>query len=118
MKEYFYNAKMWCEFKYLHMQKACNLLASEEMMHLACIVVIRIIIKAIIKPIKPPAKRAFKYLKTKVLNIFKQKRPMPKSPQPFVLKVDTKVDIEKCILQARLYIEPLEEHKRKVLVDE
>ena len=37
-------------------------------------------------------------------------------------KVDTKVDIEKWILQAKLYIEPLEEYKRKdmlmMLVDE
>ena len=57
-----------------------------------------------------------------VLNIFKKKRPMPKVPQLFVLKVDTKVDIEKWILQAKLYIEPLGEHKRKdmpkMLVDE
>ena len=92
------------------------------MKHLACKVVIIIIIKAIINLIKHPVKRAFRYLKTKVLNIFKKKGPMPKVPQPCVLKVDTKVDIEKWILQARLYIEPLEEHKRKdmlmMLVDE
>ena len=102
MKEYFYNTKMWCESKYPHMQKACNLLASEEMKHLACIVVIIILIKAVINLIKPPIKKAYKYVKTKVLSIFKKKRPMPKVPQPCVLKVDTKVDIEKWILQARL----------------
>ena len=57
-----------------------------------------------------------------MLNIFKKKQPIPKVAQPCVLKVDTKVDIEKWILQARLYIEPFEENKRKdilmMLVDE
>ena len=47
---------------------------------------------------------------------------MPKVPQPCVLKVDTKVDIEKWLNQARMYIEPLEENHRKdmlmMLVDE
>ena len=47
---------------------------------------------------------------------------MPKVPQPCVLNIDTKVDIEKWILQERLYIDALEEHKRKdmlmMLVDE
>ena len=75
--------------------------------------------------IRPPIKKAFKYIKKIVLNIFAKKRPMPKVPQPCVIKVDTinfDVDIEKWILQARLYIELLEEHKRKdmlmMLVDE
>ena len=122
MKEYFYNNKMWCESKYPEMQKACKLLASEEMKHLACIVVIFMIIKAIFNLIRPPMKRAYNYIKKKVINTFKRKQPMPKVPQPCVLKVDTKVDIEKWIFQAKLYIEPLEEHKRKdmlmMLVDE
>ena len=104
---------MWCESKYPQMQKACRLLTSEEMKHLACNTVIFIIIKATVKLIRPPARRAFKYIKKKVLRLFRKKRPMPKVPQPCVLKVDTKVDIEKWIFQARLYIEPLEEHKRK-----
>ena len=47
---------------------------------------------------------------------------MPKVPQPCVLKVDTKADIDKWINQARIYIEPLDEHRRKdilmMLVDE
>ena len=122
MKEYFYDSKMWCESKYPHMQKACKLLASEEMKHLAYITVIVILIRAVINLVRPPIKKAFKYIKKMVLNIFKKKRPMPKVPQPCVLKVNTKVDIEKWILQARLYIEPLEEHRRKdmlmMLVDE
>ena len=104
------------------MQKACKLLASEEMKHLACVVVIVILIKSIIKLIRPPIKKAFKYIKKTITTIFAKKRPMPKVPQPCVLKIDTKVDIEKWILQARLYIEPLEENKRKdmlmMLVDE
>ena len=48
-----------------------------------------------------------------MINTLKRKQPMPKELQPCVLKIDTKVNIEKWILQARLYIEPLEEHKRK-----
>ena len=91
------------------MQKACKLLTSEEMKNLACITVIIIKIRAIINLIKLPVNRAFKYIKRIVLNIFKKRRPMPKVPEPFVLKVDTHVDLEKWILQARLYIEP---HKR------
>ena len=113
---------MWCESKYPEMQKACKLLASEEMKHLECIAVIFMIMKAIFNLVRSPVKRAFNYIKKKVINTFKRKQPKPKVPQPCVLKVDTKVDIEKWILQARLYIEPLEEHKRKdmlmMLVDE
>ena len=59
MKEYFYDIKMWCESKYPEMQKACKLLASEEMKHLACITVIFIKVKAIFRLIRPPVKRAF-----------------------------------------------------------
>ena len=122
MKEYFYNSKMWCESKYPEMHKTCKLLASEEMKHLACITVIIIIIRAIINLMKPPIKRAYKYIKEMVLNIFKKKQPIPKVPQPCVFKVDTKVDIQKWIVQARLYIETLKEHRRKdmlmMLVDE
>ena len=112
MKEYFYNNKMWCESKYPEMQKACKLLASEEMKHLACIAVIFMIMNALFNLARPPVKRAYNYIKKKVINTFKRKQPMPKVPQPCVLKVDTKVDTEKWILQARLYIEPVEEHKR------
>ena len=95
MKEYFYDSRMWCESKYPHMQKACKLQASEEIKHLACVVVIVILINSIINLIRPPIKKAFKYIKKIVLIIFAKKRPMPKVPQPCVLKVDTKVDIEK-----------------------
>ena len=104
MREYFYNSKRLCEFKYPHMLQACNLLASEEIKHLACITVIFILIKTIVNLIKPPLKRAFNYVKKRVLSIFKKKQPMPKVPQPCVLKIDPKVDLEKWILQARLYI--------------
>ena len=81
------------------------------MKHMACISVIFIIVKAIINLIRPPVRRALNFIKKKVLIIFKKKQPMPKVPQPCVLKVDTKVDIEKWILQARQCIEPLEENK-------
>ena len=73
MKEHFYDSKMWCESKYPHMQKACKLLASEEMKHLTCVVVIVILIKATINLIRPPIKKAFKYIKKIVLNIFAKK---------------------------------------------
>ena len=90
MKEYFYNNKMWCESKYPEMQKACKLLASEEMKHLACIVVIFMIIRAIFNLIRPPMKRTYNYIKKKVINTFKRKQSMPKVPQPCVLKIDKK----------------------------
>ena len=90
MKEYFYSTKIWCESKYPHMQKACNLLASEEMKHLACITVIFILARAIVNLERPPLKRAFNYVKKRVLSIFKKKQPMPKVPQPCVLKIDKK----------------------------
>ena len=73
MKEYFYNNKMWCESKYPEMQKACKLLASEEMKHLACIVFIFMIMKAIFNLAKPPAKKAYNYIKKKVTNALKKK---------------------------------------------
>ena len=62
------------------MQKACKLLASEEMKHLACIAVIFMIMKAIFNLVRPPAKRAYNYIKKKVINTFKRKQPMPKVP--------------------------------------
>ena len=95
------------------MQKACKLLASEEMKHLALLTEIVIITKAIIELVRPPLKRAYKYVKKKVCSLFKKKRPMPKVPQPCVLKEATNVNIEDLINQARMYIEPLEEHRRK-----
>ena len=93
MKEYFYDRKMWCESKYPHMQNTCKLLASEEMKHQACLTVIVIIIRTIINLERPPLRRAYNYIKKKVVKIFKKKRPMPKVPQQCVLKVDTKVEI-------------------------
>ena len=40
------------------------------------------------------------------------KRPIPKVPQPCVLKLDNKkVEIDKWVNQARMYVEPLEEHR-------
>ena len=92
------------------------------MKHLTCINVIVIITKTIIGMVRPPFKRTHNYIRKKALNIFKRKRPMQKVPQTCVLKVDTKVDLEKGINQARMYIEPLEEYRRKdklmMLVDE
>ena len=72
MKEYFYNNKMWCESKYPEMQKTCKLLASEEIKHLACIVVIFMVFKAIFNLIRPPVKKAYYYIKKKVINTFKK----------------------------------------------
>ena len=124
MKEYFNDTKMWRESKYPHMQKACKLLASEEMKHIACLTVIVKIIRTIINLVRSPLRKSYNYTKKKVLNIFKKKRPMPEVPQPCVLKVDIKVDIKKWINQAigLMYIEPFENYRSKymlmMLVDE
>ena len=71
-------------------------------MHNRILIIIIIITKTILDIVRPPLKRAYNYIKKKALNVFKRKGPMPKVPQPCVLKVDTKVDIEKWINQARM----------------
>ena len=53
-------------------------------------------------------------MKKKFGNWKRGKRPIPSVPRPCILKVDydAKLDIDKWINQARMYVEPLEENPR------
>ena len=104
---------MWCESKNPHVQRGCKILASEEVKQFASIVVIIYIVYRLINASKHPTMRACKWIKKKTIQLVKAKGPVPKVPQPCVLTLDNKkVDIEKWVKQARMYVEPLEENRR------
>ena len=66
--------------------------------------------------IKNPFNRCIDYCKRKFNQWTKAKRPQARVPQPCVLKVGQKVDIDRWINQARMYIEEFEEGRRAEVV--
>ena len=113
---------MWCESKDPRIQTACRLLLSEELKSFVCIIVVCLIATNMLSLIKNPFNRCIDYCKRKFNQWTKAKRPQARVPQPCALKVGQKVDIDRWINQARMYIEEFEEGRRAevvmMLVDE
>ena len=111
---FFDDSTMWCESKNPHVQRACKISASEEVKQVVCIIVLTVVIVKILDWLKYPVRKAFNWIKMKVNNLKRGKRPIPSVPRPCILKVDydAKLDIDKWINQARMYVEPLEENRR------
>ena len=79
--------------------------------------VIILILVRILEALRHPVKKAYQWVKKKLTQLARAKRPIPKVPQPCVLKLDyKKVDIDKWVNQARMYVEPLEEHMREEML--
>ena len=72
----------------------------------------RLIIIRILEVPRHPVKKSYHWIKKKITQLKRAKRPIPKVPQPCVLKLDIKKDIDKWVNQARMYVEPLEEYRR------
>ena len=108
---------MWCESKNQYIQKACKLVASEEVKQFASIVMIIFILYHLLEASRHQVMRVCRWIKKKITQLTKAKGPVPKVPQPSVLRLDNKkVDIEKWEKKARMYVEPLEEHRRVVML--
>ena len=98
MYKFFASSNMWCESKNPYVQQGCKILASEEVKQFASIVVIVFILYRLQDAVRHPVMRAFKWIKKKTTQLFKSKGPVPKVPQPCVLRLDNqKVDIEKSV---------------------
>ena len=113
MNKLFASSTMWCESKNQYIQKACKIVASEIVKQFASIVVIIFILYRLLEASRHQVMRVCRWIKKKITQLTRVKRPIPKVPQPCVLKLDKKkVDIDKWVNQARMYVEPLEEHRR------
>ena len=85
---------MWCESKDPRLQAACNALASEELKNFVCVTVVCLIAaNGLLK--------CMSFFQKKVTSLRKTKKTPARVPQPCVLKVDSRVDIERWINQAR-----------------
>ena len=88
------------------MQKGCKIVASEEVKQFASIVVIMFIVYRLLEASRHPVMKICRWMKA--MQLVKAKGPVPKVPQLCVLRLDNKkVDIEKWVKQARMYVEPL-----------
>ena len=76
--------------------------------------VLFMVLVKIIYCLQYPVKKINKWMKKRITNLRKGKRPIPSVPRPCILKVDydSKLDIDKWVNQARMYVEPLEDSRR------
>ena len=122
MKSFFYEKNMWCESKDPRVQNACKLLLSEELKSFVCIIVVCLIAVNMLSLIRDPFNKCINFCKKKFKDWTKPKKSQVRVPQPCVLKVGQKVDIDRWINQARMYIDEFEEGRRAevimMLVDE
>ena len=118
MASFFKDSTMWCESKNPHVQRACKIFASEEVKQVLCMIVLTFVLAKILNWLKNPVKRVFNWIRKKFNNWKRGKRPIPSVPRPCILKVDydAKLDIDKWINQARMYVEPLEENRRSEML--
>ena len=122
MKQFFNKNQMWCESKDPRLQAACNVLASEELKNFVCVTVVCLIAANGLMYLKDPLLKCMSFFQRKVNSLRKSKKPPARVPQPCVLKVDSRVDIERWINQARMFVNDFDEGRRAevvmMLVDE
>ena len=122
MKSFFYDQRTWCESNDPRIQSMCRLLLSEELKSLACIIIVCLVVINVMSRIREPLDRFVTACRKKCREFTKARRPHARVPQPCVLKVGQKVDIDRWINQARMYIDEFEEGRRAeviiMLVDE
>ena len=97
MASFFKDSTMWCESKNPHVQRACKIFASEEVKQVVCMIVLTVVIVKILEWLRNPVRRSFNWMKKKITNWKRGKRPIPSVPRPCILKVDydAKLDIDK-----------------------
>ena len=122
MKQFFNKNQMWCESKDPRLQAACNALASEELKNFVCVTVVCLIAANGLMLLKDPFLKCINFFQKKVSSLRKTKKSPARVPQPCVLKVDARVDIERWINQARMFVNDFDEGRRAevvmMLVDE
>ena len=122
MRQFFNKNTMWCESKDPRLQQACNILASEELKNFVCVAVVCLIAVNGLTYLKDPFMKCMGYFQKKVSGLKRSKKTPARVPQPCVLKVDSKVDIERWVKQARLFVQDFDEGRRAevvmMLVDE
>ena len=122
MRQFFNKNTMWCESKDPRLQQACNILASEELKNFVCVAVVCLIAVNGLTYLKDPFMKCLGYFQKKISGLKRSKKTPARVPQPCVLKVDSKVDIERWVKQARLFVQDFDEGRRAevvmMLVDE
>ena len=113
MNQFFSSSTKWCDSKHPYVQRLCKIVSSEEVKQFASMFVIIYIVYRILDALRHPVMRVYRWMRKKTTQLMKAKGPIPKVPQPCVLRLDNnKVDIDKWVNQARMYVEPLEENRR------
>ena len=113
---------MWCESKDPRLQAAFNAIASEELKNFVCVTVVCLILANGLIYLKDPLLKCMSFFQKKVTSLKKKKKTPVRVPQPCALKVDSRVDIERWINQARMFFKDFDEGRRAevvmMLVDE
>ena len=122
MKQFFNKITMCCESKDPRIQQACNILASEELKNFVCVAVVCLIAVNGLAYLKDPFMKCMGFYQKKINNMRRSKKTPARVPQPCVLKVESRVDIERWVNQARLFVKDFDEGRRAevvmMLVDE
>ena len=92
------------------------------MKNFVCVTVVCLIAANGLMYLKDPLLKCMSFFQRKVSSLRKTKKPPARVPQPCVLKVDSRVDIERWINQARMFVNDFDEGRRAevvmMLVDE
>ena len=95
---------------------ACYALASEGLKNFVCVTVVCLIASNGLMYLKDPFLKFMSFFQKKVSLLRKTKKPSARVPQPFVLKVDSRLDIERWINQARIFVNDFDEGRRAEVV--
>ena len=107
---------MWCESKDPRVQQACNILASKEQKNFVCVAVVCLIAVNGLTYLKDPFMKCMSYFQKKIRGLRRNKKTPARVPQPCVLKADSRVDIERWVKQARLFVQDFDEGRRAEVV--
>ena len=116
MEQFFNKQTMWCESKDPRLQQACNFLASEELKNFVCVAVVCLIVANGLMYFKDPFMKCMGFFQKKLYNLRKTKKTPACVPQPCVLKVDSRVDNERWVNQARLFVNDFDKGRRAELL--
>ena len=86
MHQFFSSSTKWCDSKHPHVQRVSKIVSSEEVKQFASIVVIMYIMYRILEALRHPVMRVYRWSRKKTTQLMKAKGPIPKVPQPCVLR--------------------------------
>ena len=94
MKEFFNKNQKWCESKDPILQAAYNALASQEFKNFVCVTLVCLIAANGLMYLKDPFLKCMSFFQKKINSLRKTKKTPARVPQPCVLNVYSRVDIE------------------------